>query len=352
MITIKEIAKQCNVSPSTVSNILNGRSNVGEETRLRVLECIKETGYQPNYFARSMRKQNSHVLSIITEDLTIFGTNSMVEAIMARCEANNYRTILMNLRLYRKWGNTWYHENERLRAYIMPVLQEALSIKVDGIIYVAGHCRYIDCFPKDFPIPVVITYALSKNQRYPSITIDDEKGGYDTAKYLTAKGHRDIGIIAGAQDNLHTIYRLLGYQKALFEEKIPFRPSWVVHGKWNRKSGYEAAKSLMCDKITALFCMNDDMAAGAYDYLYEQGLVIGKDISVIGYDNMDLSGYLRPSLTTTEIPLGEIGKKAVDMLLEDLRNPKEDGQAAVTVRMPCTMIPRKSVVDLFAGKVK
>ena len=346
MITIKEIAKRCNVSPSTVSNILNGRPNVGEETRLRVQACIKETGYQPNYFARSIRKQNTHMISIITEDLTVFGTNPMVNAIMAQCESRGYRTILMNLRLYCRWGNTCFNDNERLKDDLMPVLQEALSIKVDGIIYVAGHCRYIDYFPEDFPIPVVVAYALSKNNRYPSITIDDQKGGYDTAKYLAARGHRNIGVIAGVSDNLHSIYRLLGYQTALFEEGIPFNPSWVFHGRWNRQSGYEGAKHLFCDQITALFCMNDDMAAGAYDFFYEQGLEIGRDISVIGYDNMVLSDYLHPSLTTSEIPLGEIGKKAVDMMLGILKGSGSAEQPAPTIRMPCTMIERKSVAVL------
>ena len=135
----------------------------------------------------------------------------------------------------------------------------------------------------------------------------------------SARGHRNIGVIAGVSDNLHSIYRLLGYQTALFEEGIPFNPSWVFHGRWNRQSGYEGAKHLFCDQITALFCMNDDMAAGAYDFFYEQGLEIGRDISVIGYDNMVLSDYLHPSLTTSEIPLGEIGKKAVDMMLDILK---------------------------------
>ena len=346
MITVKEIAKRCGVSPSTVSNILNGRSNVGEETRRRVLSCVKETGYQPNYFAQSMRKQNSRVISIITEDLTTFGTNPMVEAIMAHCEANDYRTILMNLRLYRKWGSSWYDESEKLRDSIAPVIQEAVSIKVDGVIYVAGHCRYIDCFPEGFALPTVIAYAISKGNKHPSIIIDDEKGGYDIAKYLVAKGHRSIGVVAGVADNLHSRYRLLGYQKALFEESVPFNPAWVYHGDWKRASGYEGAKTLLRERISALFCMNDDMAAGAYDYLYEKGLEIGRDVSIIGYDNMELSAYLRPSLTTNEIPLGEIGKKAAEIMLGTLGGADAGESPAVTVRMPCAMVERDSVAVL------
>ncbi len=175
MITVKEIAKRCNVSPSTVSNILNGRLNAGEKTRQRVLECVKETGYQPNYFAQSIRKRSSRMISIIAEDLLTFGASPIVEAITAYCESADYRTVLMNMRLYSKWGNTWYGEAEKLVNAVRPLVQEALSIKVDGIIYVAGHCRYIDCLPETLPIPAVISYALSGGNRFPSIIIDDEK---------------------------------------------------------------------------------------------------------------------------------------------------------------------------------
>jgi LacI family transcriptional regulator len=343
LITVKEIAKRCNVSPSTVSNIINGRTNVGEQTRQRVLHCVKETGYQPNYFAQSMRKQSSRVISIITEDLMTFGTNPIVEAIMAHCESSDYRTILMNLRVYRKWGNTWYDKSDKLLTEVRPVIQEALSIKADGIIYVAGHCRYINCFPETLPIPVVISYAISADDRFPSIVIDDEKGGYDIAKYLLSKGHEKIGDIDGAIDNLHTTQRLLGYQKALYEDGILFNPSWVFYGDWKRKSGYHGAKQLAGSPVTAFFCMNDEMAAGAYDYFFEQGTAIGRDISVIGYDNMDLSDYLRPRLTTNEIRLSEIGKKSAEIMIRTLNKTEEDENIPKTVKVPCSLIERGSV---------
>ena len=97
MITVKDIARLCNVSPGTVSNIINGRPNVGEETRERVLRVIQETGYQPNYFASSMRKQSSRTIGIIVEDLKQFTTTPIVVTIMAYCEEMGYRTFLLNL---------------------------------------------------------------------------------------------------------------------------------------------------------------------------------------------------------------------------------------------------------------
>ena len=344
MITVKEIAKRCNVSPSTVSNIINGRANVGDKTRQRVLDYIQETGYQPNYFAQSIRRQGSRVISIITEDLS--GSNTMVEAIMAYCDDNDYRTVLMNLRLYKKWQDTWYDESEKVKTALKPIIQEALSIRVDGIIYVAGHCRIIDYFPPNFPIPVVIAYGLSKDSEYPSIIVDDEKGGYDATRYLIAKGHKKIGVIAGVIDNIHTKSRLLGYQRALFDDGVLYNPSLVCYGDWERKSGYHKTKQLLNEDITAIFCMNDTMAAGAYDYLYELGLDVGKDISIIGYDNMIVSDYIRPRLTTNEIQLGEIGMKSAEIMIQTIEDPENRKSEYMTIKVPCIMIERESVFFL------
>ena len=94
LVTLKEIARMCDVSITTVSNVLNGKPKVSEETRQRVLEVVKQTGYQPNYFAQGMRKQKTRIIGIIVEDLDLFSTPPIVEAIMAYCDDNNYRTIL------------------------------------------------------------------------------------------------------------------------------------------------------------------------------------------------------------------------------------------------------------------
>ena len=343
MITIKEIAKICSVSPGTVSNILNGRKNVGESTRQKVLKCVEETGYRPNYFAQNMRNQKNRLLSIITEDLTVFGTNPVVEAIMAYCDDNNYRTMLMNLRLYRKWRDTWYENNDKVTDAVKPYLMEAMSIRASGIIYVAGHCRVIDCFPKDFPIPIVISYGLSKDNKFHSVIIDDEKGGYDTAKYLISKGHKNVGIIAGAADNQHTIKRLAGYQKAFYEDGVLFNPNLVYYGDWKRSSGYLGAKHLINKDISAFFCMNDAMAVGAYSFIHEQGLEIGKDISIIGYDNMEFSDCLFPALTTNEIRLSEIGRTSAELMITNI---EEKDEGVKTIKVPCRLIERMSVVDI------
>ncbi len=341
MVTLKEIARMCGVSVSTISNILNGKPKVSEETRQRVLEIVKQTGYQPNYFAQGMRKQKTRIIGIIVEDLSEFSTPPLVEAIMAYCEDNNYRTILLNMRLYDKWQDTWYHDELKLQSVLQPSLQELLSIKVDGILYVAGHCRVINCFPEDFKIPAAVVYAVSKSDRFTSVVIDDEKGGYDMTRYLISMGHRRIGVIAGAADNHHTQRRSLGYQKALFEEQVLFNPDWIRYGDWKRSSGYLETEYLVKQGVTAIFCMNDTMAAGCYDYLYDHDSKIGQDISVVGYDNKEISQYLRPRLTTNDIGLAEIGKKSAEILIKYIENEFEE--PSTIIKMPCQMVLRESV---------
>lgn len=346
MVTLKEIAKMCGVSITTVSNVLNGKPKVSKETRQKILEVVKETGYQPNYFAQGIRKQKTRIIGIIVEDLDLFSTPPIVEAIMAYCDDNNYRTILLNMRLYDRWKDTWYFNEKKPKSVFQPMIQELLSIKVDGIMYVAGHCRYINYFKDDFQIPTIIVYALSTSPRFPSVVFDDEKGSYDITKYLISKGHRKIGVIAGISDNLHTQKRSLGYQKALFEEQVLYNPDWIKHGDWMRKSGYIQAEKLVKEDVTAIFCMNDLMAAGAYDYLYENNIIVGKDISIVGYDNNEISEYLRPQLTTTDIPLREIGKTAAEYFVNMLENKLDSNEYQEVIKLPCQMVIRESVKSI------
>lgn len=336
----------CGVSTSTISNILNGKNKVSEATRQRVLEIVKQTGYQPNYFAQGMRKQRTNIIGILAEDLFQFSSPPIIERIMAYCEDMNYRTILINMRLYDRWKNTWFNDEKKLHSVLDPAIQELLSIKVDGIIYVAGHGRVINCFPDDFTVPAMVVYAYSRSPKFTSVVIDDEKGGYDMTQHLVSMGHRKIGVIAGTADNMHTQKRKLGYRKALLENQIPFVPRLIRYGDWERQSGYQEVNELIKEGVTAIFCMNDTMAAGVYDYLEEQGLKAGEDISVAGYDNKEISEYLKPALTTNEIPFTEIGARSAQIMIRSLTESGEDDEGTETagiIRVPCRIIKRNSV---------
>lgn len=346
VITVKEIAKMCNVSASTVSNILNGKPNVGEATRQRVLEVVRETGYQPNYYASNMRRRSTRTISIIAEDLGQFSTVSILEAALAYCEERDYRTVIMNLRMYDKWKDTWYNDENKLLNTLTPVLNELLSIKVDGVIYIAGHGRIIKCLPEDFALPTVVAYGASENNRFPSVILEDERGGYEMMKYLTSMGHKRIGIVAGMADNVHTAKRLLGCQKALFEAGIPYNPEWTKYGDWERTSGYICTRELVKNGVTAIWCMNDIMAGGAYDYAHEHGLQIGKELSIAGYDNRQIAEFFYPRLTTNELPLAQIGKTAAQILLKTLNETSGSGeeQAAKEAEDNVVMVGGKMII--------
>ena len=227
----------------------------------------------------------------------------------------------------------------------MTSVNEMLSIKVDGIIYIAAHAHDVEYFPPDLPVPIVISYAYQSNNKIPALRIDDETAGYDMTKYLISKGHKKIAIIAGEEQDLHGHDRLVGFERAMKEAGLSVDKNLLVAGRWSRGNGYLACKELFekSQDFTAIFCFNDLMAAGCYDYLYEIGKVPGKDIAVAGFDNRDIADFLTPPLTTMAIPLYEIGGAAAYILLQKLNGVEFENHDE---RLPCRLIERKSVCEI------
>jgi len=341
MVTLKQIAEKCSVSITTVSNILNGKSNVSTCTKDRVLKVIKETGYRPNYMARGLRASKTNSIGIIIDDLTEFSSTGIIDGIMSYFDEHKYKAILENLRFYSKWGDKWYH-NKEYEDSVQQAIDEFEAIKVDGIIYVAGHARSISCIPENLSVPLVISYAFSEKSNISSVEFDDIKAAFDLTNHLIKNGHKKIAVIAGSQNNIHTERRLEGFKKAMQENGLSVKDADIRYGKWNAESGYENAKLLLQDSdYTAVFCFNDLMAAGVYDYLYEKNLIPGKDVSVAGFDNRTMSQFLKPALTTVEIPLYEIGRKSAELILNQIKNEEEPEIQQSFVE--CRIIERKSV---------
>lgn len=345
MVTLKEIAERCSVSIATVSNILNGKQNVSESTRERILQVIKETGYKPNYMARGLRASKTHSIGLILDDLTDFSSPGIVDGIMSHFEEYNYKTIIENLRFYSKWGTRWY-QNEGYRESVSSAIEEFLAIKVDGIIYVAGHSRDINCIPSDLNIPFVISYAFTDVPGISTVEIDDVKSASNMTQYLIKNGHKSIAVVAGKKDNIHTVRRLEGIKQAAAENGLKIDDEIIVYGDWMSDSGYNACRVIFNSKkeFSAIFCLNDLMAAGVYSYLNEIGKTPQKDVSIVGFDNRTLSRYLKPSLTTMEIPLVEIGKKSAELLLNQIESDKD--VATQKYFVPCNLIERNSVRDI------
>lgn len=342
MATIKEIARACHVSVATVSNILNHKPGASDETRKMVMEKIKEMNYTPNTVARNLKTKNSRSIGVIVEDMTIFSIPDIVDGITEHCEEKNYQILLINLRLYKKYDDTYYHRDDYY-GLVRDQIWKLLAKQVEGIIYVAAHERTIRCIPEDLPIPAVMAYGYTESSKIPSVVVNDEDGAYQITKHIIDQGHQRIGVVTGKSDSAHAQERLVGYQRALYESGILYNPSVICTGDWTRISGYRYTDLLLEKKVTAIFCMNDLMAGGVYDRLEELKLMPGEDISVAGYDNRELSGYYKPPLTTITLPLHDIGYAASEVILEMLENHED---ICPVHRVSCYPLIRRSVKNI------
>lgn len=338
MAGIKDIAKYCNVSISTVSNILNGKPGPSEATKKMVLLAAEQLNYRPNFMAKNLKQRTTRTLGVITEDLTTFTTPDIVDGINAFCEENKYQMILGNLRLYKKYQKKYYVSKDYY-GQVEDAFLDMQAKQVEGIIYVAGYERKLECIPENLTLPVVTVYGYSEKKEIPSIMLDDEQGGYEAALKLIEKGHTRIGVVAGPFQEYPMRHRLKGYQKALFENHIFYDPSLLVEGDWERYSGYHAMKQLLEKEITAVFSMNDMMVVGINAYLEEKNLKMGEDISVIGYDNREFCSWFPAELSTMELPLQKMGYQAAQVTVHMLRkDPWEE-----LYKVKCRYIERGSI---------
>ncbi|MGL5436021.1 MAG: LacI family DNA-binding transcriptional regulator [Lachnospiraceae bacterium] len=341
MITIKEIAKACNVSVATVSNILNNKPGASEQTRKKVLDKVKELEYTPNIVAKNLKLQKTRSVGVIAEDMTIFSIPDIIDGITEYCEKVDYQILLTNLRLYKKYNDTYYNRDDYYDRVALEI-KKLMEKQVEGIIYVAAHERVISCIPDKLPIPAVMAYGYTQNSQIPSVVVDDTHGAYEIIQHVIRQGHKRIGVITGKKDSLHAQARLVGYQTALFDQGILYDPNLVMEGDWTRESGYAATDQLLEKGVTAVFCMNDLMAGGVYDRLADFGKMVGRDLSVVGYDNRELSSYYKPPLTTIMLPLHDIGYRAGEIMIEMLEG-KHLREEDIICAVPCTTLIRASV---------
>ncbi len=344
MTTVKDIAIRCGVSTATVSNVLNNKKNVSEETRARVMKVIREDDFRPNYIARGLRTQRTKTIEVIAEDMSLLSSAKIVESITVYCEERKYKVSLQTLRLYARLGGEWYTQEKVYRTAVESILR---SVKADGIIYVAGHGRTIRMEEENLEIPMVMAYEYSDSDKIPSVVIDDIQGSCEITKYLIGMGHTKIGLIGGQMENRHVQERMKGYQKALLEAKILYDPELVRCGPWGRSIGYNEMSFLLERGVTAVFCMSDTIAGGVYDYCVEHGITVGKDISVAGYNNQEISEFLYPKLTSVDRNLMEIGYQAACLLIGKLEgdNIAVEGKKEI-VKCPCSLVVRDSVKNI------
>lgn len=338
MATIRQISERANVSIATVSKVLNGKRGVNAETREHVLRMAKELNYRPNLNARCLKAGSSRTIGIITEDLTVFNAPQIVDGIAAACGDAGYHYILGNLRLFKRFGNGPKDMRESAEL-VQATVDDMLSRQVAGIIYIGCHSHVVVRLSEHSEPKFVCAYCISGDVNVPSIIYDDQAAAFGATELLLSYGESRIGMIAGPADSSHTAKRIRGHQEALFQRGVPYNPALTVYGDWGRDCGFRLAKQLVQSGVTAIFAHNDLMAIGVLDYCNLNGIEVGKELRLIGFDNREVSSVCRPQLSTVALPLFEIGQTAAAQMFSILAGKTD---APHETLLDCTIIERAS----------
>ncbi len=308
--TIKKIAEKSGYSIATVSRALNEKPYlVKKETMKKILAVAKKYGYTKDLSAQALVKGKTKDIGLVIP--AIFGSafyNDFYIKLIAAVteEASDRRYKLRVLFLSRE-------------ADFSDVVKEAKSLNLAGLICTPiyyGDYRMVKKSIKGLSLPVVMLNEKMADKNICSVVLDDYKGGYDGAKYLIGMGHKKIAVIRGLWHDIEKRYE--GYRKALEDSGIPIKEKYIPNGDVaTAETGYKKTLSLLGKKDipTAIFALDDEMAIGALRAVKEKGLRCPEDISILGFDGMDISKFAIPRITTMVRPVGEMGRKAVDILL-------------------------------------
>lgn len=332
-ITIRHIARESGVSAATVSYVLNGKKSISSETKARILAAVKDLDYVPNINARSLSTRDSLLIGVLIPQ-TELGNQLMFEnpfysEILGAIE---YEARILGYQL--------------LVAGVAPgktYLNLARERNLDGIIAIGV---YRDDFYRQVMksgIPLVLVDSYSEDTHCHNIRIDDVYGAYQALNYLLDQGHRDIAFFCGSlRDNGVMKKRLDGYRRALEEHGIPYDEKKIIEGNIDFENGVKLARRLLDAKlpVSAVFAAADILAIGAIKAFYDAGLRVPRDISIMGFDDLQLSRYICPGLTTIRQEMSLKGKKAMELLIENIKNPQLTKREEI---LPISIIERGSV---------
>jgi LacI family transcriptional regulator len=343
MVRIKEIAQLTGVSTATVSNVLNGKPGAASEIKAReIIETARNLNYTPNVLAKNLQRQGTRTIGIITEDLTVHNNPEIIDGIDAFCVEQGYEIIVANMRLYKLFRHDYYANYDLFGNILTGTMRNMMAKQVEGIVYVANHCREIPALPSWVNIPVVFAHCISQGDIYPAVLYDDEAAAQKVTELLINKGHRRIGVISGFENSYHTQTRLAGYRRALRKANIAYDPALVLYGDWYMESAYKLTDKLLNTGVRAVFVFNDIMALGVYERAEERGFVVGKDVAVAGFDNREFSHGVKSGLTTVETPLNSIGRKCAELIIQQLKKRRISKKR---ILLPCTLHLRASVSE-------
>lgn len=332
-VTINDIAKAANVSPSTVSRTIANNPRISKATRERILKIMQEMNYHPNIIARSLANKSTRIIGVIVTGSTEKAFQhpffpEILSGIASGAYKNKYKILISSV-------NSAQEEKKA-------VIDFAKSGITSGIILLASRVRnrsVNELKQMDFPFVVV---GRPENEREVNwVDNDNVHIGYCLANHLVEMGHKDIAFIGASPEFMVTSDRLKGYKKALAEHGIPVREELIVKGKFVDDTGYGLTRELMDRGVrpTGIIACDDLLAFGAINYLNEIGCKVPEDIAVAGVNNVPLDEYFNPPLTSVDVNAFSLGAKAFDLLLASMTSEHKSIDRAI---VPARLIVRKS----------
>ena len=337
--TIVDVGKLAGVSYKTVSRVLNGEPHVTPELQERVRAAAEQLNYHPNAFAQGLVRQRSHLIGLVYENPSPSYVVELQMGVLDRLRGGHYRLVVLPVESVEQ------HANE-----IVGLLRSA---GLDGVVLA----------PPASDHPTILAHLAAAHMRYarispthdtengPSHLIDDTAAAREIAAYVIRQGHRRIAVIKGDPTHAATDARLLGYTQAFEAAGIALDPALVEGGMFTFDSGYEAARRLLArgERPTAILAQNDEMAVGAMTAAREKGLSVPAQLSVVGFDDTEVSRVVWPQLTTIRQPVFEMAAAATEMLIAQLEG--ETGGTGTTMHSHA-LIVRGSVAVPDAKRLK
>ncbi len=310
-INLKSIAKLSGVSRSTVSRVINDSPNVSPAARKKVLSVIQQVDFQPNIAARSLAAGKTQVIGLVipTHITRLFSDPFfplLIQGISTTCNASDFSVML------------WLTEPEHERRMIRQILYNGI---IDGVIISSSVIDdpLVNSL-KERELPFVMVGEPIDKENINFVDVDNKAGAYKAVLHLSRIGYKRIATITCALNTAVGISRMAGYEEALIQENIKLNSKLVVEGDFSQESGYILTKRLLEQKPEAIFVASDPMAQGCYRALNEAGLTIGKDIAIVGFDDLPFSTHMSPPLTTVRQPIIKMGQMAVEILINSIQD--------------------------------
>ncbi len=335
-VTIKDIARSANVSIATVSNVINKKGRVSEETRILVEDLIQKHNYIPDLSARSLKNMNSHLISVAVPHLVKgqFEDNPYFWQVISGIEsgARNENFHVMLTGISDSLGVSF--ANERHLDGLVVIGVDENSEHFEDILELGLPCVFMDSY-------------ISKTNLY-QVNSNDKFGGYLATRYLLSLGYEKVILISGIKGKIDEqsgvdYQRWLGYKKALQEANIAYVPEMIIEGGNTMVGGYYAAQKVinLLGQKTAIFVLSDIGAMGLIRGLNELGIAIPKDVSVMGYDDIFYADFMIPSLTTIKQDIFHKGQEAVNLLLAQIERREIDEKI---ISLPVELKIRESTI--------